>query len=128
MPKFTIKVDFSKGTNEEYEYLHYNLIQEGFEQITDLNNKPTGWYLLAGGDDDVEVNVISSAVEKAVLDTAAKFYRKFTKDYYTIVTPSVTLKFKLKELLKQAPSKCESAAPVEDFEQWIKNNKPLFNS
>jgi len=128
MPNFTIKVDFYKGTIEEYEYLHDSLTLQGFERIIDLNNEPTGWYLLVGGDDDVEVNAISAAIEKAILDTAAKFYRTFTKDYYTIVTPSITLKFKLKELLKHTHSKSEAAEPAENFEQWLKNNKPLFNS
>lgn len=127
MPKFTIKVDFYKGTEEEYEYLHHSLTKEGFEQIIDLNHEPTRWYLVSGGDDDLEVHAISLAVEKAILDTAAKFYRKFSKDYYTIVTPSITLKFKLKELLKHSPSKSEAAESTENFDEWL-SNKPLLNS
>lgn len=110
MPDYSVKVDFYKGSTDEYEHLCANMIKEGFEKLRDLNNQPTNWYILSA-DEDADINHISAAVERAILDTLKKFSRKLTKDYYTIVTPSITLNFKLKELLKKSHPELNTDQP-----------------
>jgi hypothetical protein len=110
MPDYSVKVDFYNGSPDEYEHLSANMIKEGFEKLRDLNNQPTNWYILSA-DEDADINHISAAVERAILDTLKKFSRKLTKDYYTIVTPSITLNFKLKELLKKSHPELNTDQP-----------------
>lgn len=110
MPDYSVKVDFYKGSTDEYEHLCANMIKEGFEKLRDLNNQPTNWYILSA-DEGADINHISAAVERAILDTLKKFSRKLTKDYYTIVTPSITLNFKLKELLKKSHPELNTDQP-----------------
>lgn len=111
MADYSIKVDFCNGSADEYEHLCANLIKEGFEKLRDLNNEPTDWYLLTAADEDTDINHISAAIERAILDTIKKFSRKLTKDSYTIVTPSITLNFKLKELLTKSHPELNTDQP-----------------
>lgn len=112
MPDYSVKVDFCNGSADEYEHLSANLMKEGFEKLRNLNNEPTDWYLLSAAAEDTDINHISAAIERAILDTIKKFSRKLTKDSYTIVTPSITLNFKLKELLKKSHPELSTDQPL----------------